>query len=370
MEPRGKRTAGWGVAGMIISRTPFRVSLFGGGTDYPDWIREHGGAVLGMAINKYCYLSVRSLPPFFTHKHRIVYSRVELVNEISEIEHPSVRAVFSEMGINEGLEVHHDADLPARSGLGSSSAFTVGLLHALYALRGRMAGKTELGTEAIRIEQEVIGEAVGCQDQVWATFGGLNRIEFHREGGFSVKPLVIRRERRQELVCSLLLVFSGLSRFASEVAADKIENIGRNEAQLHSLQLMVDQAQALLADEREPVHRVGALLHEAWMIKRNLAARVSNNLIDDIYETAMAAGASGGKLLGAGGGGFLLFVTRPERRAAVCEALRGLIQVSFDIDNDGSRIMVYEPNGIGASERGVLPASRLPDALIPTLGRD
>ncbi len=342
---------------MIISRTPFRVSLFGGGTDYPDWIREHGGAVLGMAINKYCYLTVRSLPPFFEHKHRIVYSKIEQVRETSEIVHPAVRAVFSELAIDDGLEVHHDADLPARSGLGSSSSFTVGLLNTLHALRGRMMSKAELCNEAIRIEQEVIGESVGCQDQVWAAYGGLNRIEFPREGGFSVRPVVLGHGRRQELVASLILVFSGLSRFASDVAEEKISNIARNERQLFTMRRMVDQAMDLLLDENEPVHRLGEMLNESWMLKRSLASCVSNSRIDDIYEAAMAAGASGGKLLGAGGGGFLAFVTRPERRAAVCEALRGLIQVTFEIDNEGSRIMIYEPNGIGAVHYNNQPAA-------------
>jgi D-glycero-alpha-D-manno-heptose-7-phosphate kinase len=332
---------------VIISRTPFRVSLFGGGTDYPDWIADHGGAVLGMAINKYCYLTVRSLPPFFEHKHRVVYSLVELVREIDEIQHPAVRAVFGELGIDEGLEIHHDADLPARSGLGSSSAFTVGLLHALYALRGQMASKAHLATEAIRIEQRVIRESVGCQDQVWAAYGGLNRIDFPREGGFSVQPIVIASERRQELVGSLLLVFSGLSRFASDVAEEKISNIGRNESQLFTMQRMVDQAAAILLDEREPVHRLGELLNESWMLKRSLAKSVTNDRVDQIYDTAIKAGASGGKLLGAGGGGFLIFIVRPELRNRVSEALRGLIQVSVDADREGSRIMVYEPNGIG-----------------------
>src|SRR5215472_5395711 len=341
---------------MIISRTPFRVSLFGGGTDYPDWIREHGGAVLGMAINKYCYLSVRSLPPFFEHKHRIVYSKIEQVRELGEIVHPAVRAVFSELAVDDGLEVHHDADLPARSGLGSSSSFTVGLLNTLYAMRGRMVSKAELCSEAIRIEQEVIGESVGCQDQVWAAYGGLNRIDFPREGGFSVRPVVLGHNRRRELVASLILVFSGLSRFASDVAEEKISNISRNERQLFTMRRMVDQAMDLLLDENEPVYRLGEMLHESWMLKRSLASRVSNDRIDDIYEAAMAAGASGGKLLGAGGGGFLAFVTRPERRAEVCEALHGLIQVTFDIDNEGSRIMIYEPNGIGAVHYGNTPA--------------
>jgi D-glycero-alpha-D-manno-heptose-7-phosphate kinase len=344
---------------MIISRTPFRVSLFGGGTDYPDWIRDHGGAVLGMAINKYCYLSVRRLPPFFEHKHRIVYSSIESVRDIAEIKHPAARAILAEMGVTDGLEIHHDADLPARSGLGSSSSFTVGLLNALYALRGQMRSKAALAAEAIRIEQEVIGESVGCQDQLWAAYGGLNRIDFHREGGMSVSPLILTRERRRELVGSLLLVFSGLSRFASEVAEEKIQNISRNERQLRALRHMVDDAIEIITNERDPISRVGELLHESWMLKRGLASRVTNDKVDEIYAAAMAGGASGGKLLGAGGGGFFVFVTPPERRAAVSTALCGLIQLAFDIDDYGSRIMVYEPNGIGhPDDATVLTAAR------------
>jgi D-glycero-alpha-D-manno-heptose-7-phosphate kinase len=333
---------------MIISRTPFRISLFGGGTDYPEWIREHGGAVLGMAINKYCYLSVRQLPPFFEHKHRIVYSLIELVREISEIQHPAVRAVFQEMGITNGLEVHHDADLPARSGLGSSSSFTVGLLNALYAMRGRVLSKSDLGTEAIRIEQRVINESVGCQDQVWAAHGGLNRIEFFPSGGISVSPVILSIERRNELLDSIILVFSGLSRLATEAAKEKIANIPRNEMQLLRMREMVDEGMELLTNDRQPVHRMGELLNESWMLKRSLASRVTNTRVDEIYDAAIAAGASGGKLLGAGGGGFMVFLMQPERRAAVSEALRGLIQVSFDIDYDGSRIVLYEPNGFRA----------------------
>src|SRR5438477_2656731 len=323
-----RRRESWGVR-MIISRTPFRVSLFGGGTDYPDWIREHGGAVLGMAINKYCYLTVRSLPPFFEHKHRIVYSKIEQVRETSEIVHPAVRAVFSELAIDEGLEVHHDADLPARSGLGSSSSFTVGLLNTLYALRGRMMRKAELCNEGIRIEQEVIGESVGCQDQVWAAYGGLNRIDFPSEGGFSVQPVVLGNHRRRELVASLILVFSGLSRFASDVAEEKISNIARNERQLFTMRRMVDQAMELLLDQNEPVHRLGEMLNESWMLKRSLASCVSNSRIDDIYEAAMAAGPSGGKLLGAGRGRLLPFGTGPDHRGAVCWAAPRHLQGPF-----------------------------------------
>jgi len=328
---------------MIISRTPFRVSLFGGGTDYPDWIREHGGAVLGMAINKYCYITARHLPPFFGHKHRIIYSVIEAVQQIAEIKHPAVRAVFSEMGVTQGLEIHHNGDLPARSGLGSSSSFTVGLLNTLYALQGRLRTKAALAAEATRIEQEVIGESVGCQDQLWAAYGGLNRIDFTRDRGISVKPVILSAARRRELVGSLLLVFSGLSRFSSEVAQQKIRNISRNERQLLALLRMVDDAMEVMVDEGEPIYRIGELLHESWMLKRGLATSVTNDRVDEIYQAAMAAGATGGKLLGAGGGGFLAFVMRPERRATVSNALRGLIQVSVDLDHDGSRIMVYEP---------------------------
>ena len=216
---------------MIISRTPFRISLFGGGTDYPTWFREHGGAVLGMAINKYCYISVRRLPPFFEHKSRIVYSQVELVREVSEIQHPAVRGVLADRGMTEGLEIHHDADLPARSGLGSSSSFTVGLLNALCALENRMIGKRELAREAIRIEQGVLNESVGCQDQLWAAYGGFNRIEFLPDGNFMVQPIIMKPERREELLQSMMLFFTGFSRFASDFAHDQINNIGQSARQ-------------------------------------------------------------------------------------------------------------------------------------------
>jgi D-glycero-alpha-D-manno-heptose-7-phosphate kinase len=329
---------------MIITRTPFRISLFGGGTDYPDWIARHGGAVLGLAINKYCYLSVRRLPPFFDHKHRIIYSQIESVKDIGEIQHPAVRAILSEMQVIEGIEIHHDGDLPARSGLGSSSSFTVGLLNAIYAFRGKRWSKDALAAEAIRIEQQVIGENVGCQDQMWAAYGGFNRIDFHPEGRPTVSPIIMDHGRRQELVDSLLLVFSGLSRIASDAAAEKINNMARNERQLLGLRQMVDEATGLITDGREPIRRVGALLHEAWMLKRGLSSQLMNQKVDEIYATAMASGAAGGKLLGAGGGGFLAFIVPPERRSAVSESLRGLVQVSVKIDTDGSRVMLYEPD--------------------------
>ncbi|MFD2235119.1 kinase [Phaeospirillum tilakii] len=330
---------------MIISRTPYRVSLFGGGTDYPKWSLRHGGAVLGFAINKYCYLSLRQLPPFFEHRHRIVYSRIELVSGIEEIQHPSVRAVLGEMRIAHGIEIQHQGDLPARSGLGSSSSFTVGLLNALWAARGRMVTKQALAAEAIRIEQQVIGENVGSQDQIWAAYGGMNRIEFNRDGSFAVEPLVMPPGRREALVASLMLVFSGFSRFADQLAARQIANIDRREAQLHAMRAMVDEAAAILQDPARPLAEIGELLHQSWMLKRELADEVSSPEIDAIYRAAREAGAIGGKLLGAGGGGFMLFFVPPERQAAVRARLADLIHVGFDIDPAGSRIVVYEPDG-------------------------
>lgn len=331
---------------MIISRTPFRVSLFGGGTDYPGWFRENGGAVFGAAIDKYCYISVRKLPPFFEHRHRIVYSKVETVRETSEIQHPAVRGIISELGFEEGLEIHHDGDLPARSGLGSSSAFTVGLLHALHALRGRMVSQEDLAKEAIRIEQEVLKESVGCQDQIWAALGGLNRIDFRRTGDFVVTPITLGAERRAELQRSIILFFTGFSRFASDFAQSQIENLDKRRQELAAMQAMVDQALDIIRSETTPLRELGKLLHESWQLKRRLADNVSNPELDAIYEAGRDAGAIGGKLLGAGGGGFMVFFVEPEARQRVLDALGRLVHVNFDFDTQGSKIVIYQPNGL------------------------
>ena len=330
---------------MIISRTPFRLSLFGGGTDYPQWYRQHGGAVLGTTINKYCYITVRELPPFFEHRHRIVYSRIELVREIDEIIHPSVRAVLQSHPIPAGIEIHHDGDLPARSGLGSSSSFTVGLLNALFALKGQMSSKKRLADETLRIEQEVIGEAVGSQDQIWAAYGGLGRINFNTDGSYDVEPVIMGDARKRELEESMLLCFTGISRYSVEVAKDKIANLEAKAQNLRTMRQMVDEAEAILKSPKRPLAEIGKLLHESWMLKRELAGSITTNLIDEIYEGAMSAGALGGKVLGAGGGGFMAFFVPPERRAAVCERLSKLIQVPFKIGSPGSRVIVYEPGG-------------------------
>jgi D-glycero-alpha-D-manno-heptose-7-phosphate kinase len=331
---------------MIISRTPFRISFFGGGTDYPAWFREHGGAVVGMAIDKYCYISVRRLPPFFEHRSRIVYSKIELVEDAADIEHPAVRGVLLDQGVTDGLEIHHDADLPARSGLGSSSAFTVGLLNALQALDSRMVTKAELARNAIRIEQDVIREHVGCQDQIWAAYGGFNRIAFAPDGDFTVTPLILRRERCDAFLQSIMLVFTGFSRFASEVAGEQIKNLGRRQTQLRTMHELVDTAIDILVDERRPLREIGKMLHDSWLLKREIADCVSNREIDEIYEAGRAAGAVGGKLLGAGGGGFLAFYAEPEDQPRVRERLKDLIHVSVNLDREGSKIVLFQPEGL------------------------
>lgn len=331
---------------MIISRTPFRVSLFGGGTDYPKWYLEHGGAVLGFAINKYCYISIRPLPPFFEYRHRIVYSKVENVNEFDEIQHPAVRGVLMDKGIDIGIEIHHDGDLPARSGLGSSSSFTVGLLNALSALKGKMIDKKPLAQEAIRIEQHVIKEHVGSQDQVWAAYGGLNRIEFMRDGTFNVQPAIVKPDRRDALLDRLQLYFTGFSRFAPEIAKKQIDNIDKRQKHLATMQGAVDEALAVLQSDSRPLGEIGELLHQSWQLKRELADNVSTAEIDDIYAAARDAGAVGGKLLGAGGGGFMVLFVEPAKQAAVAERLKKLVRVGFGIDDAGSKIVVYEPAGL------------------------
>ena len=331
---------------MIISRTPFRVSFFGGGTDYPAWFQEHGGAVLATTIDKYCYISVRVLPPFFSHRFRLVYSIVENVTEISEIQHPAARAVLQWNGNQDGLEIHHDGDLPARSGLGTSSSFTVGLINAVKALEGRLVSKEELARDAIHIEQCVLREPVGSQDQISAAFGGFNRITFSPDGSFDLQPVILPRERQAELQSHLMLFFSGISRFSSEVAKTKIDNIARRSTELQAMYQTVDQAIAILRSPATPIEEFGALLHEAWSLKKRLSDQVSTQSIDDIYDTARRAGATGGKILGAGGGGFVLFFVAPERQSAVRDALKELIHVPFKLENAGSRIVLYSPNGL------------------------
>lgn len=326
---------------MIISRTPFRMSFFGGGTDYPVWFREHGGAVLATTIDKYCYINCRRLPPFFEHRTRVAYSRIELVKNHQEIEHPAVRGVLKYLNIEDGLEIHHDGDLPARTGLGSSSSFTVGLLHALYALQHIMPSKSQLAQAAIHIEQDLLGEAVGCQDQVLAAQGGLCRVTFFQNGEIGYTPIVMRPERLAAFHAHLQLYFTGFSRIASEVAREQIDRTRQCQAELLAMLQMVEEGISLLSGDSD-LSQFGALLHEGWMLKRRLTARITNPAIDDIYTAARNAGALGGKLLGAGGGGFMLLFAKPEDHARIRAALPGLLQVPFKFEGLGSQIVFYQ----------------------------
>lgn len=336
---------------MIITRTPFRVSLFGGGTDYPAWSEQHGGDVLGFAIDKYCWITLRRLPAFFPYKHRIVYSKIELVDEIADIGHPAVRAILSlpqlrDLGPdNFGIELHHDGDLPARSGLGSSSSFAVGLLNAVGGLVGYHLTRRLLANEATRIERDVLAESVGQQDQVWAAYGGFNRIRFPPAGGFTVNPVVIPPIRQAELMASLMLFFTGFSRTASAVASAQLGNFPSRQTHLARIKAMVPEALHALGDAATPVRQIGAMLDETWGLKRALADAVSTPAIDEIYDAAREAGALGGKLLGAGGGGFMLFYVPPEAQDDVRARLKTLVEVRFQIAAEGSQIVLYEPNG-------------------------
>ena len=327
---------------MIISRTPFRISFVGGGTDYPVWFRENGGSVLATTINKYCYITCRYLPPFFEHRNRIVWSRIERVMDIAHIQHPAVREALSYLNIHEGVEIHHDGDLPARTGLGSSSSFMVGLLHSLYGLRGVMLSKRQLAAEAIKVEQERLKENVGCQDQVSTSFGGFNRIDFGTDGDFQVSPVILPTERLQALQRSLMLFFTGISRSASDIAGAQIKATHRNAAQLRTMHQQVDQAINILNSDAD-LSEFGRLLDESWRLKRSLTDRISTSRVDEIYESGQRAGAIGGKLLGAGGGGFMVFFARPQDQPRIREALKHLLYVPFSFDSSGSQIIFNEP---------------------------
>jgi len=329
---------------MVITRTPFRISFFGGGTDYPAWYRENKGAVLTTTINKYCYINCRYLPPFFEHKHRIVYSKIENVKDINEIIHPAVKAILRFMKIKEGVEIHHDGDLPARTGLGSSSAFTVGLLHALYALKGEMRTKSSLAAEAIHIEQDIIKENVGSQDQIEVAFGGFNKINFNQDATFQVTPIILKKDKLQQLQNHLIFYFTGLSRFASEIAKEQIKNISKKKMELSIMYQMVEEAIKILNSSTTEISKFGKLLHESWKLKRSLTDKISNPRIDEIYTAARESGAVGGKLLGAGGGGFMVFFVKPEDQAKVKQRLKNLLQVPFQFENQGSQIILYQPD--------------------------
>lgn len=334
---------------MIINRTPLRVSFFGGGTDYPSWYLKYGGSVLSTSIDKYCYINCRVLPPFFEHRLRIVYSITELCCHFDEIQHPAVRETLRFLEIDQGLEIHYDGDLPARSGMGSSSSFTVGLLHALYALKGIMPSRKRLAQESIHIEQNLIGETVGSQDQICAAYGGLNQIIFSTAGEIDVRPVTLSLDRVKELDSHLMLFYTGIKRTASEVANGYVEDIDSKYKVLKNIQKMVDKAIDILQSGC-CICKFGELLHETWMLKRSLSPDVSNGMVDALYEQARQAGAIGGKIAGAGGGGFLLLFVPPSAQKRVREALGKQIHVPFHFESSGSQIIFYEPEQQDYSE--------------------
>ena len=326
---------------MIITKAPFRISFFGGGTDYPGWFEENGGAVLGTTIDKYCYITCRYLPPFFDHYSRICYTLIETVKKFDDIKHPSVRECLKYMQIEKGIEIHHDGDLPARTGLGSSSSFTVALLHGLYALKGKMTSNAQLAREAIHVEQSIIRENVGCQDQIFAAMGGLNLIEFSANNDFKVSPMAIPNERTENLHSHLMLFYTGVSRMASEIAADLIQQTPKKKAELKAIHQMVFEGVKLL-NSSDDIAGFGKLLHESWKLKRSLSSKISTPLVDEIYEAALAEGALGGKILGAGGGGFVLIFAKPEHQAKIKEKLKQFLHVPFQFDSSGSQIIFYK----------------------------
>jgi len=330
---------------MIITRTPFRISFFGGGTDFPEWFIKNDGAVLTSAIDKYCYISCRKLPPFFEYKYRIVWSRIELVNDKSDIFHPSVRETLKYLDDDNSYEISHNADLPARSGLGSSSAFTVGLLNALYAIRGQIVENTRLADEAIHIERNLNKEAVGYQDQIIASHGGFNKIVFNKNQSYTVKPIVIARSRLQDLEGNLMLFFTGFSRFSSDITEKHVQNINKNDLILEKMYELVDISIELLQGEKD-ISNFGHLMHETWSLKKTLSSAVSTTEIDDIYNKGIKNGAIGGKILGAGGGGFILFYVPKDQQDKVRKSLKDLIHVPFTFENSGSKVVLYQPGGL------------------------
>lgn len=326
---------------MIISRTPFRISFFGGGTDYPAWSREHGGAVVATTIDKYCYITCRYLPPFFDYHSRVLYTKVEMVTENERIEHPAVRAALEHLKIKDGVEIHHDGDLPARTGLGSSSSFAVGMLNALYALKNKMIDKMDLAREAIHIEQDMLKENVGCQDQVISSLGGLQKIDFLPNGDIHANPITIGRDRLDALQDHILLYFTGFSRIASLIVKEQLQKMPDRTAELSRMREMVDESIKLLTSG--DLADFGRLLDEGWKLKRTLSSKISTPAIDEMYEAAKSAGALGGKLLGAGGGGFMIVYARPEDQPRVKERLKRFLRIPFRFENEGSHILLYQP---------------------------
>ena len=327
---------------MIITRTPFRMSFFGGGTDMKDFFTEHSGAVISTTFDKYCYVIVRHLPRFFNYSTELSYSKIERVTNIDAIEHPAVKNAMKMLDMHE-IRLTYEADLPARSGLGTSSSFAVGMLNAFYALKGKYADKKKLADDAIYLERVLCNEAGGWQDQIAASFGGFNRINFNKDGTYDVYPLIIHPDRKKQLDDNLLMFFTGFTRFSSDMQKANAKGYHDKTRQLLEMLDLVDQAQEILTDKNSDLDDFGRLLDHTWKLKRQTGGAITTNSIDALYQRGIDAGALGGKLLGAGGGGFLVFYVQPEKKQAVKEAMKELLYVPFHFEDGGTRVIHYAP---------------------------
>lgn len=324
---------------MIITKTPFRMSFFGGGTDMPDFFNEHGGSVISTTFDKYCYVNVRHLPRFFDYKTELAYSKMERVTDVNDIVHPAIREAMKFLDMHE-IRLTYEADLPARSGLGTSSSFAVGMLNAFYALKGKYADKKKLADEAIYLERTLCAEAGGWQDQIAASFGGLNRIDFSN-GSYTVNPIIVAPERKKALNENLMLFFTGFTHFSAEVQESN-KGVDKTQQKLEMLEL-VDTAQDILTDKEVDLDEFGRLLDLTWKLKRQTGAKITTDSIDGLYARGIKAGALGGKLLGAGGGGFLLFYVEKDKQKRVMEAMSDLMYVPFEFENAGTRVVHFSP---------------------------
>lgn len=327
---------------MIITKTPFRMSFFGGGTDMESFFREYGGAVLSTTFDKYCYVNVRHLPRFFDYSTELSYAKTERVTSVDDIQHPAIRNAMKFLDMHE-IRLTYEADLPARSGLGTSSSFAVGMLNAFYCLKGKYADKKKLADEAIYLEREMCQEAGGWQDQIAAAFGGMNRIEFNKDGTYDVRPIIIHPDRKKQLNDNLLMFFTGFTRFSSDMQKANATGYAEKIKQLQQMYALVDEAEAVLEDKHSDLDDFGRLLDTTWRLKRQTGGAITTNSIDALYEKGIAAGALGGKLLGAGGGGFLVFYVTPDKKAAVMETMKDLLYVPFKFEDGGTKVIHYSP---------------------------
>ena len=326
---------------MIITKTPFRMSFFGGGTDMESFFMENGGAVLSTTFDKYCYVNVRHLPRFFDYSTELSYAKIERVTDVNDIQHPAIREAMKMLDMHE-IRLTYEADLPARSGLGTSSSFAVGMINAFYALKGKYADKKKLADAAIYLERELCKEAGGWQDQIAASYGGFNRINFNSDG-YEVLPLIINPERKRQLNNTLMMFFTGFTRFSSDVQKANASNKADKVNQLKEMLALVDEAEKVLVDKQSDLDEFGRLLDHTWRIKRKTGNTVSTNSIDELYDKGLKAGALGGKLLGAGGGGFLVFYVEPDKQEKVKKAMEDLLYIPFEFEDGGTREIHYSP---------------------------